>query len=509
MQTFDLTEWVRQWLGAEGSDPIYRQLYRLIQRAILEGRLTVGARLPSSRILAAELAIARNTVIQVYEQLTIEGYVTAATGRGTYVADISQELIGSMVTPQPSGEPSAPDAARGLSERGVRLMERTGFVNRQHGAFMPGVPDVVEFPSQTWMRIQNKHWRRIAPRLLTYAPAGGYAPLRRAVSDYLNSVRSVNSTAEQVVMTTGIHQALDVATRLLCSIGDVVWIEEPSYWGTRNLLLSSGFRVVPVPVDQEGMNPSLADLSEPPRLILVTPSHQYPLGVVMSLARRRLLLEYARQHGCWIIEDDYDSEFRFGSRPLPSLQGLDQSDLVLYAGSFSKILYPGLRIGYLVVPEHLAGHFGGAVAELYREGQLMTQSIVEEFMREGYLGSHVRRMRNMYALRRARLIELIQARYNGFLEVLGDEAGLHFVLSLPDAVDDVGLCQSAYERGIMARPLSPYYQLKEHVRCGLLLGYGSVALEQVETSFFLLASVIDEFLLAANIQVPTARDDQA
>jgi GntR family transcriptional regulator/MocR family aminotransferase len=494
MRVFDLPEWLRQWLEAEGGEPIYRQLYRLIQRAILDGHLAAGTRLPSSRALAGELGIARNTVIQVYEQLTIEGYVTAATGRGTHVADLSHESIGSIGAASGAEPQPPPEAARGLSARGVRLIERAGFARRQHGAFMPGVPDVVEFPAQIWMRIQNKHWRRIAPRLLTYAPAGGYAPLRRAVSDYLNSVRSVNSTAQQVVMTTGIHQALDVATRLLCSIGDVVWIEEPSYWGTRNLLLSSGMRVVPIPVDREGMNPSLADISEPPRLIVVTPSHQYPLGMVMSLARRRFLLEYARQHGCWIIEDDYDSEFRFGSRPLPSLQGLDRSGLVLYAGSFTKILYPGLRIGYLVVPEHLSEHFAGAVAELYREGQLMTQSVVEEFMREGYLGSHIRRMRNMYAQRRARLIELIEARYDGVLEVLGDEAGLHFVLSLPDDVDDVALCQCAYERGIMARPLSQYYHVRAHARRGLLLGYGPVALEQVEASFLLLASVIDEFL---------------
>lgn len=494
MGPFDLAEWLRQWLNADDPEPAYRQLYRLIQRACLEGRLRAGARLPPSRELARELDIARNTVIQVYEQLTVEGYVTAATGRGTYVADISQDLIETMRARQGSGGHAISAPAHDLSERGAHLIDRAGFAQRQHGAFMPGVPGVDEFPFGQWGRIQNKHWRQIRPELLTYAPAGGYEPLRRAVSDYLNTARSVNSHAGQVVMTTGIHQALDVATRLLCGIGDVVWIEEPSYWGTRNLLLSSGLRVVSVPVDSEGMNPFLADMSEPPRLIVVTPSHQYPLGMVMSLARRRLLLEYARQHGCWIIEDDYDSEFRFGSRPLPSLQGLDDSDLVLYAGSFSKILYPGLRIGYLVVPTPLAGKFASAVAELYREGQMMTQSIVAEFMNEGYLGSHIRRMRNLYAQRRAYLIELILARYGEALEVLGDEAGLHFVLGLPDGVDDVGLCRLAYERGIMARPLSQYYLTPGHARSGLLLGYGPVRADQIKPSFDVLAGVIDEFL---------------
>lgn len=445
--------------------------------------------------MARDVGIARNTVIQVYEQLAIEGYVSATTGKGTFVEDISQDSIEGVGAPVPSldvgaGQTPGPN----LSDRGQRLIGRLGFSKRQHGAFMAGLPDVAEFPLKVWLRIQNRQWRQADPRLLTYAPAGGFPPLRQAISGFLHSTRSVNSTAQQVVITTGIHQALDVATRLLCDIGDTVWIEDPSYWGLRNLLISSGLNVVPVAVDAEGIRPSMADRKNPPRLIVVTPSHQYPLGMVMSLARRRWLLQYASKHGCWILEDDYDSDFRFGSRPLPSLQGLDEAGRVLYVGSFSKTLYPGLRLGYMVVPEGLSEEFASAVAELYREGQLMTQSIVAEFVREGYLSSHIRRVRNLYAQRRALLIDAIRNSYGDQLEIVGDEAGLHLVLGLPDEVDDVQVCRDAFDRGILVRPLSDYYLDPARMRRGLLLGYAEVPPDEIKPAFRLLAGVIDDAL---------------
>ncbi|WP_019939500.1 PLP-dependent aminotransferase family protein [Bordetella sp. FB-8] len=486
--SFTLADWLQQWLDVGADEPAYRQLYRLIRDAILDNRLTAGARLASSRVLARDLSIARNTVLQVYEQLEIEGYVTAATGRGTFVVDISQDMPDQAEAR--ASAPSSRSPAQGLSPRGSKLIEGAGFSNRQWGAFMPGIPDVAEFPYKAWNRIQGRHWRRAPTELLIYAPAGGYEPLRHEVANYLNSARSVNGTAEQVVMTTGIHQAVDVATRLLCQPGDLVWIEEPSYWGVRNLLLSSGLRVVSVPVDDEGMCLASADLSRPPRLIVVSPSHQYPLGMVMSLARRRMLLEYARQHGCWILEDDYDSEFRYGSRPLPSLQGLDESGLVLYAGSFSKTLFPGLRVGYLVVPEHLSSAFAVAVAELYREGQLITQSILAEFIREGHLSSHIRRVRNLYAERRVAMIAAIERHFGDSLEIHGGQAGLHLVLGLPPHVDDCLVTKEAFVRGVIVRSLSRYYMRRACVRQGLLLGYASVPLDRIDAAFDVLATVI-------------------
>ncbi|SHH43127.1 MocR-like pyridoxine biosynthesis transcription factor PdxR [Pollutimonas bauzanensis] len=503
MKPIALADWLQQWLNTGSGEPAYRQLYRLLRQAILDGRLPSGVRLPSSRELARDLSIARNTVIQVYEQLAIEGYVHAASGKGTFVEDTSQDTVDSASSAAWGDHAQATgESNRGLSMRGRRLMDRLGFSRRQYGAFMAGLPDVAEFPAKAWLRIQNKHWRSSPGRLLSYAAAGGYPPLRQAISAYLNSSRSVNSKAEQVVVTTGIHQALDVATRLLCEIGDTVWIEDPSYWGLRNLLISSGLNVEPIPVDGEGIRPSQRDLRRPPRLIVVTPSHQYPLGMVMSLARRRMLLDYARKHGCWIVEDDYDSDFRYESRPLPSLQGLDSAGQVLYVGSFSKTMYPGLRIGYMVVPERIAPAFASAVAELYREGQMMTQSVTAEFVREGYLSSHVRRVRNLYAQRRALLIDAIRSHYQDSLDIIGDEAGLHLVLALPDHVDDVEICRQAFDRGIMVRPLSDYYLIKPRMRRGLLLGYAQVQQEQIGPAFRILASVLDAHIAEGQHPAP-------
>jgi GntR family transcriptional regulator/MocR family aminotransferase len=496
LKSFVLSEWLQQHFAPSGDGPAYQRLYSLISRAILEGQMEAGARLPSSRDLAEDLGIARNTVLQVYDQLAEEGYVHAGVGRGTYVQDIQQDLVEAVAVGEGAADPSGtrPQQDDHLSRRGRRLLSHLGFSNRQAGAFMPGIPDVREFPLKTWSRIQNRQWREGPWDLMRYAPAGGYGPLRQAISDYLGSVRSVRSSAPQVIMTTGIHQAIDVTARLLCDPGDTVWVEEPSYWGVRNLLASLGLRLVPVRVDGEGLWPGEAECARPPRLIVVAPSHQYPLGMVMSLARRRMLLDYARQKSCWILEDDYDSEFRYGSRPLPSLQGMDDAGRVLYAGSFSKTLCPGLRVGFLVVPEALAGSFAGAVAELYREGNMMTHSVLAEFIREDHLGSHIRRVRRRYAERRACLIEQIHRHFGDALEIVGDDAGLHLILALPEGVDDVMVERDALQQGVVTRPLSTYYLDRTHARSGLLLGYAGVTPGEIPPAFDALARAIDRYL---------------
>ncbi|WP_368655365.1 PLP-dependent aminotransferase family protein [Castellaniella ginsengisoli] len=495
MEAFILSEWLQQHFVPSDDSPAYHRLYRLICRAILEGHLTAGTRLPSTRDLAAELGIARNTVLQVYEQLAEEGYVHAGVGRGTYVEDIRQDLLES-VEDGAEGEPVAAqvEAKHDLSRRGRRLVSSLGFSNRQAGAFMPGVPDVREFPLKTWSRIQNRQWRSGPWDLMRYAPAGGYGPLRQAISDYLGSVRSVRSTAQQVVMTTGIHQGIDVAARLLCDPGDTVWVEEPAYWGVRNLLTSLGLRLVPIRVDEEGIWPGEAERVRPPRLIVVAPSHQYPLGMVMSLARRHMLLDYARQVSCWILEDDYDSEFRYNMRPLSSLQGMDEAGRVLYAGSFSKTLCPGLRVGFLVVPQALAGAFADSVAELYREGNMMTHAVLADFIREGHLGSHIRRMRRRYAERRACLIEEIHRHFGDALDVVGGETGLHLILALPDGVDDTLVVRDALQQGVVTRALSAYYAERANARPGLLLGYAGTTPDEIRPAFDTLARVVGAYL---------------
>jgi GntR family transcriptional regulator/MocR family aminotransferase len=345
-----------------------------------------------------------------------------------------------------------------------------------------------------WSRLQNKHWRRPRADLLTYGHGGGYMPLREAIAEYLRVARSVNCTADQVIITTGIHQSIDLTSRLLGDPGDRAWVEDPCYWGTRSVLTSLNMKPVPIPVDAEGINPRNADLRHPPRFIVVSPSHQYPLGQVMSLSRRRMLLEYASIHNIWIMEDDYDSEFRYGGRPVASLQGMDAYDRVLYFGSFSKTLFPGLRIGFVVVPTALADAFATGLSDLYRCGQLFMQAVLADFMAEGHFASNIRRMRVLYAERQQELREAINRNFGDTLVISGDEAGLHLALLLPEHCDDAALCREAQEQGIIVRPLSRYYMKPTRAKRGLILGYGCVPSEQVGPAFDRLADIIRTFL---------------
>jgi len=488
MDTIILADWLSARLDRSAAEPMYRQVLELMQQAILTGQLAPGTKLPSSRTLAIDLGIARNTVLHVYDQLTAEGYVTSTTGSGTYVADTAPR-DGVAGKARQAEEAKAPCT---ISRRGERLIAQAGVSPKQWGAFMPGVPDVAEFPARTWSRLQARLWKRASPELLTYAPGGGYRPLRRALSDYLRVARSVKCQPDQIIITTGIHQSIDLAVRLLTDFGDRAWVEEPCYWGVRSVLQSSGLTLVPIPVDEEGLNPTARDMADPPRIALVTPSHQYPLGMVMSLARRRALLEFARQHKVWIIEDDYDSEFRYGSRPLSSLQGLDDAGQVIYVGSLGKMLYPGLRMGYMVVPDNLVDSFRTGVAELYREGQLMQQAVLTEFILDGHLTSHVRRMRGLYGERRELLINAIRERFGETLSVRGDEAGLHFVLDLPDSADDRTIAASALSAGVVTRPLDNYYLNRLAARKGLMLGYACVPNDQIAPHFARLADVVEQ-----------------
>ena len=498
MDTIILSDWLSTRLERGTAEPMYRQVLRLVQQAILTGQLAPGTKLPSSRTLADDLDVARNTVLRVYDQLTAEGYVLSTTGSGTYVADTRPDTA--AVRPRSAPAASKPSMTRdalaqqSLSMRGRRLIGRAGVAPKQWGAFMPGVPDVAEFPARTWSRLQARLWKEANPELLTYAPGGGYRPLRRALSDYLRVARSVKCSPDQIILTTGIHQSMDLAVRLLTDVGDRAWVEEPCYWGARSVLQSAGLELESIPVDSEGLNPRELSPAAPPRLAVVTPSHQYPLGMVMSLARRRTLLEYARQHGVWILEDDYDSEFRYGSHPLASLQGLDEAGRVIYVGSLGKILFPGLRIGYMVAPEHLVDTFRTGVAELYREGQLMHQAVLAEFIMDGYLTSHVRRMRALYGERRQILIDAIHSRFGDTLPVMGDEAGLHLVLGLPEGTNDRTVTTAAFEAGVVVRPLSTYYSQESAAQPGLLLGYACVPHERIGPAFDALAKVIEREL---------------
>jgi GntR family transcriptional regulator/MocR family aminotransferase len=485
-----LPDFLLQRIERGSGQAVNRQIYQVIREAILAHGLPVGLQLPSSRDLAKELAMSRNTVTNAYEQLIAEGYLETRQGAGTFIADTVPDQIADV----PAGRRMHTERSghAGLSVRGRQLVERAGVNDVQWGAFMPGVPDVTLFPNKVWSRLQNKVWRRARADLLTYGQGAGYLPLREAIADYLRVARSVNCGVNQVLITTGIHQSVDLAAKLLGDSGDRAWVEDPCYWGTRSVLHSLGMEPVPIPVDEEGMCLNAADLRQPPRFIVVTPSHQYPLGTVMSLSRRRMLLEYAAAHRAWIIEDDYDSEFRYGSRPLASLQGMDSHERVLYMGTFTKTLFPGLRIGFLVVPPALADAFTTGHSELYRSGQVFTQAILAEFMKEGYFASHIRRMRVLYAERLRLLQQAIERHFGDRIGITGGDAGLHLALGLPDGCDDLAISKAARDQGIIARPLSHYYMRPATAKPGLMLGYACVPNEQIGPAFDKLARIIKQ-----------------
>ncbi|MEO6352535.1 MAG: PLP-dependent aminotransferase family protein [Burkholderiaceae bacterium] len=491
MRIASLPDFVLQRIDRTTGQPVNRQIYQLLRAAILSHQLPAGLQLPSSRELARELAMSRNTVTHAYEQLIAEGYLETRAGAGTFIADTMPDQIVEDSTNSRSD--SAPAGHVGLSVRGTQLIQRAGVGTLQWGAFMPGVPDVTQFPSKVWSRLQNKHWRRSRAELLSYDQGGGYLPLREAIAEYLRVARSVNCRTGQIIITTGIHQSIDLAAKLLGEHGDRAWVEEPCYWGTRSVCHSLGIEPVPIPVDAEGMQVDQTDVPHPapaPRFIFVTPSHQYPLGTVMSLSRRRLLLEYAAAHNAWIMEDDYDSEFRYGSRPLASLQGLDTHARVLYMGTFSKTTFPGLRIGFLVVPEALSQAFATGHSELYRGGQAFTQAILADFMTEGYFASHIRRMRVLYGERLRLLQQSIERHFGDAIDFSDGDAGLHLALHLPPDCDDRTISREALAAGIITRPLSGYYMQSDNARRGLMLGYACVPNAHIAPAFDTLAAII-------------------
>ncbi|RYZ10628.1 MAG: PLP-dependent aminotransferase family protein, partial [Comamonadaceae bacterium] len=372
-----------------------------------------------------------------------------------------------------------------LSRRAELLVGHASAQPQQWGAFMPGVPDVTLFPHRRFAGILARLWRDPAPELLTYSHGGGHPALRAAIARHLQIARGVRCDAERIVVTEGVHQAIDLCLRMVVDPAETVWVEEPGYWGFHKILQMNAVKVRPMRID-DGEGPAGWPRGARPRLVFVTPSHQYPLGSVMSLARRRELLALARASGGWIVEDDYDSEFRFAGRPIPAMQGLEPDAPVIYIGTFSKTLFPGLRVGYMVLPRPLAGPFRTAHADLYREGHALTQAALAELIDQGHYASHIRRMRLVYARRRALLASLI-SRHLGpaFLDGQSSNAGLHLVLRLPDGSDDVGAARRAQASGVLTRALSQYY-LRPTLRRGLLLGFACVRDQDIEPAFLRL-----------------------
>ncbi len=462
-------------LGAQDALPLHRQLYEALRRAMLDGKLGGGERLPSSRDLAQDLQLSRNTVVAAINQLSVEGYLESRVGSGTYVNDHVPRTAG----PRAHLHGRPPPFPGRLSARGETLVRRFVASELEIQPFTPGIADFSAFPLVLWQRLQNKHWRMTYPDMLDYASSGGYAPLRRAIADYLRVFRSVQLEADQVIVTSGTQQSLELCARLLADHGDTVWLEDPAYWGAAKAFLATGLKIHPVRVDEEGICPGPQDDTQPPRLIYVTPSHQYPSGAVMSLPRRHQLLTTARTHKAWVLEDDYDSEYRFSGPPLSSLEGLDTDGRVLYMGTFSKVLYPGIKLGYLVVPKALVGAFKQAHYDLNRPGQMPLQAALAEFIEMGHFSSTLRRARQSYAERRNALMKALKPALGPDRFISGADQGLHLCLRLPKAVDDRALAQRLAHKGLTVRALSAYSLARTDLK-GLVIGYGYAPLTDIQ-----------------------------
>ena len=556
-----------------------QQLYDAIRQLILDATLVPGQRLPSSRQLAGDLALARNTVTDAYAQLFAEGYLESRVGAGSFVArtlpetrmhaappaerEIDAALGGTALadTARNDACPAEVQARRAACDIGEgRPPHRTaGYISVDHpphhaageidvalcrpcgvsvagstardaadaacdevvdpavaagpatlsrraaavegepaivegGSFAPCVPELSTFPFPIWQRLLTRAWREVRARDVRYAEPGGHPALRAAVAEHVALTRQVRCHASQVVIVNGAQHGLDLCARLLADAGDRVWVEDPGYPGARRVFRAADLALVPMPVDAQGMAPRPEQWRRAPRLIYITPSHQFPTGVVMSLRRRRALLAEAARHGSWIIEDDYDGEFRFGGRPLASLQGIDAGQRVIYLGTFSKAMFPGLRLAYLVLPASIAARFAAVAAQLSFEGRQVEQAALAAFLREGHFAAHVRRMRLLYGARRDAFAAAWRAELGALAPLSGGDTGMHMIAQLPLGSDGA-IATAAREIGVAAQSLESLF-LGPPDRAGLVLGYGAVDEPRITRDAAALARLVRRALAA-------------
>jgi GntR family transcriptional regulator / MocR family aminotransferase len=454
--------------------PLYRQICDGYREAIVERRLRGGQRLPSTRTLAAALGISRVPVLNAFEQLLAEGYFESRVGSGTFVSSTLPDDAGSL--DRPIGRPGARRPGTRSTARGPAALLRSardpwlgGF-----GAFRMSEPALDHFPFPIWSRLVARHSRGNRRGALNYGSPMGDLPLRQALAASLRTARAVRCESEQIMVVSGSQQALEITARVLLDPQQPVWVEEPGYGGARDALAMAGARLVPVPVDREGLDVAAGiKMCWRARAALVTPSHQYPLGATMSAARRLQLLDWAQATGSWIIEDDYDSEYRYESQPIAALQGLDRDARVVYIGTFSKVLFPALRVGYLVIPPDLVARFSAVRETMDICPPALNPAVLADFIVEGHFARHLRRTSLLYRECRTALVEGLRRNLGGRLQVVGAEAGIHLV-ALCDRPADRSISQHAAREGLWVMPLSACY-LGTPLHNGLVLGYGGTS----------------------------------
>jgi GntR family transcriptional regulator/MocR family aminotransferase len=453
--------------------PLHRQICDAFREAIVERRLRAGQRLPSTRTLAAGLSVSRIPVLNAFEQLIAEGYVEGRVGSGTFVSSTIPH--GPALRERPVARPRARRfSARPLARHSAALLRAPEPWLQGYGAFRMSEPALDRFPFPTWTRLLARHARRQGPGTLNYGSPMGDSRLRQALAAYLRTARAVHCEAEQIMVVSGSQQAIEIAARVLVDPGLPVWVEEPGYGGARDALTMAGARLVPVPVDDEGLDVAAGTRAcRGARAAVVTPSHQYPLGATMSASRRLQLLDWAQATGAWIIEDDYDSEYRYESQPIAALQGLDRDARVVYVGTLSKVLFPALRVGYIVVPPDLVDRFAAVREAIDICPPGLLASVLEAFISEGHFARHLRRTGQLYRERRSALVLALKRSFGSRLRVVGAEAGIHLV-ALCERPRDRAIARRAAREGLWVMPLSSCY-LGAPRRNGFVLGYGGTS----------------------------------
>ncbi len=465
-------------LDGRRKSPLFLQLYDQVRAAILDGRLKANSRIPSSRDLMEQLGVSRTTIVSAIDRLIAEGYLHTSQGRGTFV---SSEIPDEQILPQPISDnlvSTKNNRSNHLGKNGRRIVDtdRTNWHTGESKPFCPGEPALDEFPISVWSKIVRRVWKTLNSSRLSYGEPAGYSPLRSQVAEYLSIRRGVNCDPSQVMIVSGTQQAVDIVARISIDHGDQVLFENPGYVSARDAFVKRGAKITPIPVDDSGALIEAVCNHRNARLAYVTPSHQYPLGVTLPIERRLALLNWAHETEALILEDDYDSEYRYAQQPLPCMQGLDHGSRTIYVGSFSKVVFPALGLGYAIVPKPMVTAFENAIKLMSRPGSQIDQIVLSEFIREGHFVRHLRRMRKTHALRRETFVAEIEKHLSNKLEVIGCPAGLHCTTILKTKQRDTEIVEALDQQGIIARPLSGYYLPETPAkkrRNGLVFGFAS------------------------------------